>query len=526
MMAGWFEILIVLVVLGVGAAIVTAIVAALSSNKQGAALVLGGLVVLGLLLGAGLMFAMVGYRVIGLGDATPFVGFGPGMMMPPEDGHHVHTTWNFSLGGVFLAAAIIAILAFGARKHAAVAHAAAGHRRLWPFLLIPLAALFFLGTVRVQSKRTNYPPPPVAVNTYPHTQRAAVHQQGRIVASVEAMQRSVQNQQEQLERNVAQSQVDVEKRIAKMDIHALMDKVDEPRIALQSDAADDKEAPDSSPAPSAETAESDENGEKVEVKSSEETSKKRAGKSGEDSRTKKGGAGQQSQDTKSKVESGNETTPAATEAGLPTTKEITEELVAKVTRPVWVDAPPKRIGEKTAKEVLVTDEWSSEEECERARDIGLMLKTYEHLQRLIGAPYHGFQLDHRMNSDASWGDDRLRKLARMGITVDYARREIAKDEFLETVDRSVGPMMKLYTLVEFSPDVDRELRQRWDAYQRQENFAIVGGGAASILGLLGLIFGLLKIDTWTKGYYTKRLFLGVPAAIIGGALLFAVLATL
>ena len=33
--------------------------------------------------------------------------------------------------------------------------------------------------------------------------------------------------------------------------------------------------------------------------------------------------------------------------------------------------------------------------------------------------------------------------------------------------------------------------------------------------------GLLKIDTWTKGYYTKRLFLGVPAVIIGGVLLLA-----
>jgi hypothetical protein len=36
---------------------------------------------------------------------------------------------------------------------------------------------------------------------------------------------------------------------------------------------------------------------------------------------------------------------------------------------------------------------------------------------------------------------------------------------------------------------------------------------------LTLVWGLLKIDTATKGYYTKRLFLGVPAAIIGGFLL-------
>ncbi len=38
--------------------------------------------------------------------------------------------------------------------------------------------------------------------------------------------------------------------------------------------------------------------------------------------------------------------------------------------------------------------------------------------------------------------------------------------------------------------------------------------AAAVLGLLGAVYGLLKIDTWTKGYYTKRLFLGVPAVIM------------
>ena len=48
-------------------------------------------------------------------------------------------------------------------------------------------------------------------------------------------------------------------------------------------------------------------------------------------------------------------------------------------------------------------------------------------------------------------------------------------------------------------------------------------GAGGVLGLLGLCYGLLKVDTWTKGYYTKRLFLGVPAAIIGLGTLLALL---
>ncbi len=104
----------------------------------------------------------------------------------------------------------------------------------------------------------------------------------------------------------------------------------------------------------------------------------------------------------------------------------------------------------------------------------------------------------------------------MGIGIDFIRREIARKEYVETVERSVGPMKQLYVQVEFSPSIDQELRQRWDELRRQNRFAIVGAGAGSVLGLLGLVFGLLKVDTWTKGYYTKRLFFGVPAAIIGG----------
>jgi hypothetical protein len=191
-------------------------------------------------------------------------------------------------------------------------------------------------------------------------------------------------------------------------------------------------------------------------------------------------------------------------------------------RPDWVSAQPKRVGE-VQQEVIVTDEWSTEAECERARDIGLMLKTYEHIQAMFGVPYQRQASDHRMNSDDAWNDQRLHQLASAGIMLDFARREIAKEEHVETVQRSFGPMKKLYTLVAFSPAVDRELRHKWEAYQRQERFAMVGIGAGSILGLVGLAYGLLKADTLTKGYYSKRLFIGVPAAIISTLALLALM---
>ena len=112
----------------------------------------------------------------------------------------------------------------------------------------------------------------------------------------------------------------------------------------------------------------------------------------------------------------------------------------------------------------------------------------------------------------------------MGIDLAYIRREIAKDEYLETVERSVGPMKNLYTLLEFSPTVDKELRMRWDELQRESHVTAIGLLSGSVLGIIGLAFGLLRIDTATKGYYSKRLFLGVPAAIIGLGILATALA--
>ena len=191
--------------------------------------------------------------------------------------------------------------------------------------------------------------------------------------------------------------------------------------------------------------------------------------------------------------------------------------------PKWIASPPQRIDD-VRREVFVTHEWATEKECEYARDIGLMLKVYDRIQWLNGGTYQEEFVDSVRLLEAAGNDQRIHDLHSAGITVPFIHQEMVKDQYFETVERSFGPMKKLYTLIEFNPNVDRQLRQHWDAFQRQERFAVVGAGAGGVLGLLGLCYGLLKVDTWTKGYYTKRLFLGVPAAIIGlGTLLAAMI---
>ena len=189
------------------------------------------------------------------------------------------------------------------------------------------------------------------------------------------------------------------------------------------------------------------------------------------------------------------------------------------------------------------------DECYQAIDVYLLLKAYERIQQLAGRPYAEGPLpsltlrngailaDGKLMSygrgNTYWDepDPRLRQLSDMGIGADYLRREIvAMDpkssesrEFIETVDSTVGPMKVLHLQIEFTPAIDRDLLRHWDTHERRERFAIVGLGAGSLLGFIGLVFGLLKIDTWTRGYYTKRLFIGVPAAIIAGVLLMSLL---
>lgn len=167
-------------------------------------------------------------------------------------------------------------------------------------------------------------------------------------------------------------------------------------------------------------------------------------------------------------------------------------------RPKWINQPPKRVG-NVWREVVFAGDYATLRECNLAADVEVLEVVRQHVVQLVQGGQQHPPVPH---------------LDEMGVGIDYIRREIAKDEYVETVERSVGPMMRSYTLLEYSPSVDRDLQARWEAVERKLRVLTVGGVGALAFSLIGLAYGLLKVDTWTKGYYTKRLFLGVPAAII------------
>jgi hypothetical protein len=194
-------------------------------------------------------------------------------------------------------------------------------------------------------------------------------------------------------------------------------------------------------------------------------------------------------------------------------------------RPAWVDEPQKRVG-NVLRHVVAAGPYATPEECYAKTDEQLKIATDNYVRQFAGGTGDDLPLTTAQEGSplVMIKNFRSRELEHMGIDLAYIRREIAKDEYLETVERSVGPMKNLYTLLEFSPDVERELRTRWNEVQRESRLTIIGLLSGSVLGVLGLAFGLLKVDTATKGYYSKRLFLCVPAAIIAFITLVAFIA--
>ncbi|HJQ78591.1 MAG TPA: hypothetical protein VJ828_01480 [Lacipirellulaceae bacterium] len=441
--------------------------------------------------------------------------------LSPNDAHVKWRIAFFPL--ILLAGGLAAIVGFALIRRSGGAACAAGPRRAWwpaalLLLLLPFGFFFFVARTEVQQQ--------ASITSWD----AEMHAQ-QIQERVARQQAELERRQLELAQRTGELNSELQHRIENMEIHKLMDLVDAPRIILPIPtpatiaqwaqlAAGQQSGETASGETALATATKQESvPPEAEVKAEADAAVQLIAAEGD-------GASAAGNAAESVAEiSDSDNRPRRTLTGSVEPERSASPTESKVSRPLWVQHAPKRVG-NVRRDVIVTDEYASIEECEWAADRLLQLKTFEHLQRLVGKPFDADQA-HRMRDyalsiegQAPWF---LAELEKAGITIDYIHHEIARDEYLEEVERSFGKMLKLYTQIEFTPAVENELRQRWQISQRQERFAIVGLGASSVLGLLGLAWGLLKVDTWTKGYYTKRLFIGVPLAVIGTFGLYALL---
>jgi|GEM_PF-3759415 len=168
--------------------------------------------------------------------------------------------------------------------------------------------------------------------------------------------------------------------------------------------------------------------------------------------------------------------------------------VAKQKRPTWVDSPPKRVG-NVYREVVSSGPHARAVDCHKELDGRMRAVVRQRFKQLVPAAWYS-------------------NLERLGLNLDFVLREICREEWVEMVDASFGKMKHVHVLMEFDAAVDKQLQQAYRRYQREHRIEEVGITVmACLIGLVS-IYSLLKIDTLTRGYYTKRLFFGFPAAII------------
>lgn len=463
-------------------------------------------------------------------------------------------TWSVALGPMLIMiVAFVALLAVVAHK--GLGHAfAAGHGHMWPVILVvPIIAFLIFGGIRYKSASQQSH----ALQQQIEQNLESVEQQKQVAAAqldrISAYRTELIERSKKLASELAEvaKTATVAQRIDQTDIHQLMDEFEAPRIVLQipmgpsaapnalllAAASAAKESAGKEPAAASANSDTTAKFEKKEAKTKSIVLKSSTGDD------KHPAAVEMKMESSADGKPGKMSIAVEAEAPQPPAAPVppvplvvaavpAEELKPAVkveparlvksgnASPAWINDPPKRTGD-VRREVVATDPFATDDECYHAGDVALMFKVGERIEQLSGR--HLF--DTKLPLVAQEYDHSFR-LNAMGITPEFLRRElVAKDpgsngsrEYLEAVTSSVGPMKKLYMQIEFTPAIDRELMQFAEAYSRQERFAAVGFGAGSVLTLLTMVWGLLKIDTATKGYYTKRLFLGVPLAIIAGVI--------
>ncbi|MBM4002084.1 MAG: hypothetical protein FJ295_02185 [Planctomycetes bacterium] len=80
---------------------------------------------------------------------------------------------------------------------------------------------------------------------------------------------------------------------------------------------------------------------------------------------------------------------------------------------------------------------------------------------------------------------------------------------------SVGEMRQSYALLEFDADFREEAQQRWQRVVTTSRLGQIGLGFAGLFTFLLMVFGYLRADTATRGYYSKRLQFATAVAILG-----------
>lgn len=170
-------------------------------------------------------------------------------------------------------------------------------------------------------------------------------------------------------------------------------------------------------------------------------------------------------------------------------------------RPAWMDQPTG-YRDGVDRTIATAGPYSTPQECYQKLNDAIREALRNHVGRFMTLPA-GVEIE---------------------LPPDFIHKQIVRDEWLQQSEYSIGPMYNLHALLVFDSSVNQEIDRRYRESHRAGRLAYTGAGAALLLGLIGTMFGYLKLDTLTRGYYTGRLRAAATAAILALATVAGLLA--
>jgi hypothetical protein len=204
-------------------------------------------------------------------------------------------------------------------------------------------------------------------------------------------------------------------------------------------------------------------------------------------------------DIASSTTAGPSTTESAPVAQTPPTAPATPALLPKAdvagqAPPDWINAAPGRDGD-TYYTTLTVGPWKSAQECEEELSPRLAEAVSKYVDNYLGA-------------GASKTFD---------IPLSYIHDHIIRDRYVqefESETAAVNTMVNLHVRLAFDGRTRAQLKRMYREAQVESRLLEVAGGAAAVLLVLATVFGYLKLDTLTRGYYTRRLQLAAAVVIL------------
>ncbi|MFO0896699.1 MAG: hypothetical protein U0836_04640 [Pirellulales bacterium] len=157
--------------------------------------------------------------------------------------------------------------------------------------------------------------------------------------------------------------------------------------------------------------------------------------------------------------------------------------------------------------------------------------TYTHVVK-SGTATTPFELNRKLNQEIT---DVTRlylseaidpAAAGLQVPIEYLRQKVVKQQHTESVRRQFnGPagfddpgavtyVQETWARLEYGPDVKRDLSLMWDQHVAERRLWQVGGVGALVMGVLASALGYLRLDTATKGFYTRTLRWGAVGVIL------------